>query len=117
MKDPSPSEISAVLAVERPYLPDYDVPLETHPSHSWSRVSDRWRECDRCGTRDHWPRAEVRCIKIKSPRSSIDETQAWNAIVSDLERFFVWWAKRKDTPDTLRSVNEWAANFFEWRKK
>ena len=84
------------------YTPDYSEPRpEPHASHEWAKVSDRWLECSKCGTRNHWPAAETRCSRPTGGRTKIDDTQAWNQIIADLERFFDWWSKRRDTPATL----------------
>ena len=116
MTDPTFSPCPS-LALDPVYLgpPDGARPAP-HESHTWRQVEDRWRECRLCGVRQHWPGAADRCSRPTSGRRKIDDIDAWNALVSDLERFFAWWLAREDTPDNLPSVEEWLANFMEWRR-
>ena len=106
-------DLNRSLAVDGPYLPDYESRSKApHDSHTWTAVRDMWRQCDRCGTRDHWPGAERACPKDGRKKTLIGEAEAWNVIIADLERFFAWWKDREDLP----TVHEWVANYVEWRR-
>lgn len=94
--------------------PDPDEPRDDpHASHAWT-PHERWHTCSRCGVRDHWRAAETRCRVPASKTTAVSLADALAAILDDLAAFRAWWAAG-DHPDPLPSVDEWAANFHEWR--
>jgi hypothetical protein len=112
--------INHALCVERGGVdpqPSYDpdVPIDTHSSHEWSERL-RWMECSRCGIRDHWPASSVRCKVPHGRASVVGREEAVEALKADLEAFSEWWF-RGEHPEALPTVDEWAANFYEWRMR
>lgn len=116
---PALDQANHALGVERegsPSLPDPDpeAPLDGHASHAFVLApGGRWLECSQCGTRDHWAAAAspCRCASARTPH--VSRASAIAAIRSDLEAF-EWWALEA-LPEALPTLDEWAANFHEWR--
>lgn len=92
---------------------DPEEPRDIHSSHDWIERL-RWMECARCGVRDHWPAGEKRCKVPHGKAAIVTQIEAEEWLHADLLEFFLWWTRRKH-PAKLPSVDEWAANFYEWR--
>jgi len=94
--------------------PDYDpgAVLVAGPGHDWTD-RDRWRECARCAVRDYWPASEGPCIG-PAPSGTVTLADALIVLCADLAAFGVWWRGRRHVP-ALPSLDEWAAEFLEWR--
>lgn len=95
-----------------PYY-DEDSPRDVHASHAWE-IRHRWMECARCGVRDHWPAGGRRCRVPHGKASVVPLHDALDVLSADLRAFGAWWDDH-DHPPQLPSLDEWAANFFEWR--
>ncbi len=124
MKKPTPHTdiLSAVnhavsLGQGRAPEPDKDPeqPLHTHHSHGWVVApGGRWMACARCGLRDYWPGCASPCKIPKSKATAVTLGEALLQLAADLDAFAVWWREQGE-PDVLPHIDEWAANFHEWR--
>lgn len=95
---------------------DPESPVDIHESHTWVQFP-RWAECSECGARDYWPAASRPCAKkAKAERSKpVTLGEAVDLLVRDLARFAEWW-KGMGLGDTRPSLEEWAAEFLEFRR-
>ena len=94
---------------------DPERPRDAHPSHSWELAEGgRWLACRKCGLRDYWPGCEVRCKVPGSKATSVTLQAALVQLAADLEAFARWWSETGESNE-LPTVDEWAANFHEWR--
>jgi len=90
---------------------------EPHATHGWILMS-RWAECGRCGMRDYYPGARLTCAKITPPRDRlIPIGEALAILAQDLQAFGEWWRSRGDLGTERPSMDEWGAEFTEWRIK
>lgn len=103
--------------------PDVDDPREApHPSHAWVLVG-RWTECAHCAVRDYYAGAAVLCqARPRAGERREDPPPAWAldsaifALAADLDAFGAWWRARAESLGLARpSLDEWAAEFLEWR--
>lgn len=94
---------------------DSDDRRKLHKSHDWKLAGGRWMACSRCETRGYWPGASRPCKLKKVDRAIISHREAHKLLKKDLTAFFEWWLARGE-PSELPSLDEWAANYFEWRK-
>jgi hypothetical protein len=101
--------------------PDVDAPVDVHDSHDWILLP-RWNECKRCRVRDYWPGAAEACPNTgKKPGKKDPEivpvslSAALTILSRDVIAFGVWWLGR-DLGDLRPTIEEWAAEFFEWRR-
>lgn len=103
--------------------PDVDCPRgDAHESHEWViGPAARWLECDRCAVRDYYPGAASPCANAGATAARGRPGTIWttmgaiNALRLDLYAFFAWWRGRPDLGDARPSLDEWAAEFLEWR--
>lgn len=90
----------------QPDVPDL-VPHDTH---------DMWGgECRRCAISKRWPTIQKRCPVDKDPvRGLMHRDDARNRLLNEVGRFFNWW-RAKGHPETLPTLDEWRANYLEWK--
>lgn len=119
MSDRDLYDVNHSLAVDSAHEPaqehDPDRPRDTHPTHVWA-TEQRWQECSRCGTRDYWPAAEQRCQLSMQRLGRLGLSEALRALAADLIAFAAWW-REGGHPTELPTLDEWFANFMEWRRK
>ena len=93
--------------------PDPEIKVYADSSHAW--IDDRkWSECARCGMRDYFAGAADQCAisqrGVKKKIVSPAEGQA--NLTRELKKFFETW-----THGARSSMEDWAAEWFEWRRK
>lgn len=101
--------------------PDPGEPLDPHESHDMI-ARPRWHECRTCGQRDYWPGVQEACSRPgKGPKTKKDQGEpvtlrrALEVLAADVAAFGLWWIGR-DLGDLRPSLDEWVAEFFEWRR-
>lgn len=133
MRDSTASEISHVAGLDSAHTspahaPSTDEPVhthETHPEWAWPvapHAHTRWLECTACGVRDYYPGAAAPCAALPSPRARRPQEparslrEALDHLRDDLAAFGAWWAARPSLGFERPSLDEWAAEFLEWRR-
>lgn len=99
-------------------MPDYDEEdtRKAHASHDLRDIGYGRDTCAKCGMRGYWPGIENPCRGRSSKKSKFNIDYARAALKEEVDEFFKWWASREEFDETLPSMNDWGAEFHEWRK-
>ena len=111
------------------HAPSPDEPVHTHESHPEWRwpagpgAHTRWLECTACGIRDYYPGAGSPCAALPAPPRGkrLPETprtlaEALERLRADLGAFGAWWRARPSLGFERPSMNDWTAEYLEWRR-